>query len=89
MATALDKSLLDKLRDLPREKLAEVEEYVDFLRERQRIAAKGVDARLRKAARAGRITLPAPGAKRSSVIDSPPVEVPGTPASEIVIRDRR
>jgi hypothetical protein len=89
VATAIEQSLLDKLRDLPREKLAEVEDYVDFLRERQRIAAKDVDARLREAARAGRITLPAPGSKLSSVIDHPPIKIPGTPLSEIVIRDRR
>jgi hypothetical protein len=30
-----DRSLLDKLRALPRERLAEVEDFVDFLRQRE------------------------------------------------------
>jgi len=37
-------SLDDKLRDLPPEKLAEVEDFVDFLRQ------KGEDEKLRRAA---------------------------------------
>jgi hypothetical protein len=34
MTTAVEQSLIDKLRDLPPDKLNEVEDFVDFLRQR-------------------------------------------------------
>lgn len=81
---ALDaQSLLDKLLALPREKLAEIEDFIDFLREREHREP------LREAIRRGRIVPPAIGGRRSSVAESPPVAVPGTPASEVVLKDRR
>lgn len=33
--TVLDKQLLEKIRDLSPDKLAEVEDFIDFLRQRQ------------------------------------------------------
>ncbi len=82
--------LLDKIRALPEDKLAEVIDFVDFLRERQaRTTGSTREERLRIAAAAGMITLPEPGHQRSSVDDLPPVVVPGKPASEMVIEDRR
>lgn len=81
---ALDaQSLLDKLLELPPEKLAEIEDFIDFLREREHREP------LVEAIRRGRIVPPAMGGLRSSVAASPPVVVPGTPASEIALKDRR
>ena len=33
--TQLEQALIEKIRDLPPEKIAEVEEFVDFLRQRE------------------------------------------------------
>lgn len=88
-ATAQVDDLLDKLRRLSTEQLAEVATFVDFLTDRQRKVLGGVHERLREAARAGRIMPPSEASRLSSVIDHPPVVVPGKPASEIVIEDRR
>lgn len=82
-------ALIDKLRDLPNDKLAEVEDFIDFLRHKQQRSATTPQERLRIAADAGLITPPEPGHQRSSVIDAPPVSVPGRPMSEIVLEDRR
>lgn len=81
--------LLEKLRALPEDKLAEVIDFVDFLRERHARTGSSREERLRIAAAAGLITLPEPGHQRSSVRDLPPAVVPGKPASEMVIEDRR
>ena len=81
--------LLDKIRALPEDKLAEVVDFVDFLRERQARTGNTREERLRIAAAAGLVTLPEPGHQRSSVDELPPVVVPGKPASEMVIEDRR
>ena len=81
--------LLDKIRALPPDKLAEVVDFVDFLRERQARIGSSREERLRAAANAGILVPPKPGAQRSSVHDLPPAVVPGKPASEMVIEDRR
>lgn len=81
--------LLDKLRMLPAEKLAEVVDFVDFLRARHVQVGGTRGERLRNAATAGLLVLPAPGATRSSTVDVPPVALSGKPASEIVLEDRR
>lgn len=81
--------LLEKLRALPEDKLAEVVDFVDFLRHRQSRTGTTLEERLRIAADAGLLVLPAPGATRLSTDDAPPVAVSGKPASEIVIEDRR
>ncbi len=86
---ALAEMLIEKLRALPEDKLAEVIDFVDFLRERQARTGTTRDERLRSAAAAGLFTLPEPGHQRSSVDELPPVVVPGKPASEMVIEDRR
>jgi hypothetical protein len=82
-------ALAEKLRGLPEDKLAEVEDFIDFLRHRQQRTATTLEERLRIATDAGLIALPEPGHQRSSVIDTPPVSVPGRPLSEIVLEDRR
>jgi len=81
--------LLNKLRALPEDKLAEVIDFVDFLRERQVRIGSTREERLRIAAAAGQITLPSPVHQRSPIRDLPPAVVPGKPASEMVIEDRR
>ena len=81
--------LLEKIRDLPDDKIAEVADFVEFLRERQARIETTREQRLRVAAQAGILVPPKPGAQRSSVRDLPPAVVPGKPASEIVIEDRR
>lgn len=83
------RELLEKLRELSQEKIAEVRDFVDFLHERERRGPAGADERLGEAIRGGRVSPAKAGAKRSSVAESPPVTVPGRPASEIVIEDRR
>jgi len=82
-------NLLDKLRTLPDDKLAEVVDFVDCLRHRQQGSGTTRDERLRLAAEAGLLVLPAPGSTRSSIADAPPVAVPGKLASEVVLEDRR
>jgi hypothetical protein len=81
--------LLDKIRGLPDDKIAEVADFVEFLRSRQQRHAGSLEQRLRAAADAGLLTLPQPGHRRSSVTDTPPVSIPGRPLSEIVLEDRR
>jgi hypothetical protein len=81
--------LLDKIRALPDDKIAEVADFVEFLKLKQQRTAATIDERLRAAVEAGLITPPEPGRQRSSVTDTPPVSVPGRPLSEIVIEDRR
>lgn len=82
-------ALLEKLRELPPAKRAEVEDFVDFLRDKERRRASSREERLRAAAEAGHITPSEPGHERSSVKNVPPVSMPGKPASEMVIEDRR
>lgn len=90
MASAADaQSLFDKLRDLPSDKLAEVEDFVDFLRQKQQRAKAIPNDQLRAAVDAGHIIAPVRGRERSSVSQVPPAIIPGTPPSEIVLRDRR
>lgn len=81
--------LFDEIRALPDDKIAEVADFVEFLRSKQRRTASTTEERLRIAADAGLIILPEPGRKLSSVTDVPPVSVPGRPLSEIVLEDRR
>ena len=81
--------LLDKIRALPDDKIAEIVDFVEFLRHQQQRTAGTLEERLRAAADAGLIMPPEPGRQRSSIIDTPPVSVPGRPMSEIVIEDRR
>ncbi len=81
--------LLDEIRALPDDKIAEVADFVEFLRNKQRRTASTPEERLRIAADAGLIILPEPGHQRSSITDFPPVSVPGRPLSEIVLEDRR
>ena len=81
--------LLEKLRSLPDDKLAEVVDFVDFLRDKQARTGSTREDRLRIAADAGILVPPAHGHERSSARDLPPVVVPGKPASEIVLEDRR
>jgi hypothetical protein len=81
--------LLDEICALPDDKIAEVADFVAFLRSKQRRTASTPEDRLRIAADAGLIVLPKPGHQPSSVTDIPPVSVPGKPLSEIVIEDRR
>lgn len=82
-------TLLEKLHDLPADKLVEVEDFVDFLRQRQRRSASSQEERLRHAADAGLVVPPVIGHQRSSVSAVRPVAVPGRPASEMVLEDRR
>ncbi len=82
-------TIIDKLRDLPHDKLAEVEDFVDFLRDRQLRSPQSPQQLLRDAVARGYLTAPDPNCKRSSVSDVPPAIVPGTPPSEIVLQDRR
>jgi len=81
--------LLDKIRALPDDKIAQVADFVEFLKLKHQQAAATLDERLRVAVEAGLITPPEPGAQRSSVTDTPPISVPGRPLSEIVLEDRR
>lgn len=81
--------LLEKLRALPEDKLAEVIDFVEFLRDKQLRTGATLEERLRIAADARLLVLPEKGATRSSTTDKPPIVVPGTPASKIVVDDRR
>lgn len=81
--------LLEKIRSLPSDKIAEVEDFIDFLRSRPKQLSRNVEERLRLAVDAGRITPPEPGHQRSSVTDAPPLSIPGKTLSEIVIESRR
>jgi hypothetical protein len=91
MALPVRKSedLLEKIRELAPDKLAEVEDFIDFLREKQRRTASTPEERLRIAAEAGLITPPEPGHRLSSISEAPPIAVPGRPLSEIALEDRR
>jgi hypothetical protein len=82
-------ALLEKLRELPPGKLAEVEDVVDLLRDKERRRGSCREERLRAAAQAGHITPSKPGHERSSVKDVAPVSILGKPPSELVIEDRR
>ena len=81
--------LLDKIRALPDDKIAEVVDFVDFLRARHDRSTGTRDDRLQAAIDAGAIVAPKPGIQRSSATELPPVVVGGKPASEMVIEDRR
>jgi hypothetical protein len=67
---------MEKLQDLPAGKLAEVEDFVDFLRDKERRRASALEEPLRAAVDAGQITPAEPGHQRSSVKDVPPVVIP-------------
>jgi hypothetical protein len=82
-------TLLEKLQDLPADKLVEVEDFVDFLRQKQQRNVSLLEGRLRHAANTRHLTLPAAGHQRSSIRTVRPVAVPGKPASEMIIQDRR
>ena len=58
------KDLLDKIRALPDDKIAEVVDFVEFLRQQQQRTATTLDERLRAAVDAGLITPPVPGVQR-------------------------
>ena len=81
--------LLEKIRALPDDKIAEVVDFVDFLRARLGQTEGRRDDRLQAAIDAGVIVPPRSGVHRSSPTELPPVAVPGKPASEMVIEDRR
>jgi hypothetical protein len=81
--------LLEKIRALPDDKVAAVADFVEFLRDRQARIGTTREERLRIAADAGILVPPKPGAQRSSIRELPPAIVPGKPASEMVIEDRR
>jgi hypothetical protein len=81
--------LLEKIRSLPSDKIAEVEDFVDFLRNRREQVNRNVEERLRLAVDTGLITPPDPGHQRSSVTNAPPLSIPGKPLSEIVLENRR
>lgn len=81
--------LLDKIRALPDDKIAEVVDFVDFLRARLGHGEGKRDDRLQAAIAAGFIVPPKSGARRSSSSELPPVAVAGKAASEMVIEDRR
>lgn len=80
---------MQTFRELPAGRLAEVEDFVDFLRDKERRRASSPKERLRVAAHAGHVAPSEAGHERSSVEDVPPVSVPGRPASELVNEDRR
>jgi hypothetical protein len=82
-------TLLEKIHDLPADKLVEVENFVDFLRQKPQRNVSSPEERLRHAADTGRLTPPAAGHQRSSISTVRPVAVPGRPASELVVEDRR
>lgn len=82
-------ALLDEIRALPDDKIAEVADFVGFLRSRQQRAANSTEERLRIAADAGLILLPERGRELASVTDAPPIAVPGRPLSECVLEERR
>ena len=81
--------LLEKIRALPDDKIAEVVDFVDFLRARLGQTEGRRDDRLQAAIDAGVIVPPRSGVHRSSPTELPPIAVPGKPASEMVIEDRR
>jgi hypothetical protein len=82
-------TLLEKIHDLPADKLVEIEDFVDILRQRQQRNLASPEERLRHAADTGRLTPPTAGHQRSSITTVRPVAVPGRPASEMVLEDRR
>jgi hypothetical protein len=82
-------TLLEKLQDLPADKLVEVEDFVDFLRQKQQRNVSSLEGRLRHTAHTGHLTPPTAGHQRSSVSTVKPIAVPGKPASEMIIEDRR
>jgi hypothetical protein len=82
-------TLLEKLHDLPADKLVEVESFVDFLRQAQQRSVSSLEERLRHAADTGRLMPPTAGHQRLFVSMVRPVAVPGRPASELVLEDRR
>jgi hypothetical protein len=82
-------TLLEKLHDLPGDKLVEVEKFVDFLCQTPHLNVSSLEERLRHAADTGRLTPPTAGHQRSSVSRVRPVAVPGRPASELVVDERR
>jgi hypothetical protein len=81
--------LLEKIRALPEDKIAEVEDFIDFLRSRPKHVSTTEQERLRLAVDAGLVTPPEAGHQRSSVTDTPPARIPGKPLSEIVLEERR
>jgi hypothetical protein len=81
--------LLDKIRALPEDKIAEVVDFVDFLHARRSNAAAAIDELEARAAASGLLRLPDPHARKLSTTEAPPVRVGGKPASEIVLEDRR
>jgi hypothetical protein len=90
MASQSDtQDLLEKIRSLPDDKIAEVVDFVDFLRARIGSAEGNRRARLQAAYDAGALIPPKPGAIRTSTTELPPAVIPGQPASEMVIEDRR
>jgi hypothetical protein len=52
------KTLLEKIHDLPADELVKVEDFVDFLRQRQQRNLASPEERLRHAAETGRLTPP-------------------------------
>jgi len=81
--------LLDKIRALPDDKIAEVADFVDHLRARRADAPLAAEELEARAAATGLLRLPEPHAHKLSTAEAPPVHVGGKPASEMVVEDRR
>jgi hypothetical protein len=88
-SSSYNEELLEKIRSLPSDKIAEVEDFVDFLRSRPKQFSRNLEDRLRFAVYAGLITPPEPGQQRSSITDAPPLSIPGKSLSEIALESRR
>ena len=91
MLTLALESLPAALRDgLIRARTGEIVAIVDHGRTVARLVAEpDLPAGLTQAAAEGGITLPAPGVRRSSPQDCPPIPGGGEPASHMIIEDRR
>jgi hypothetical protein len=82
--------LLDRIRTLPDDKIAEVADFVEFLHaRRQQQAAPALDELEARAVTAGLLRMPDSQARMRSTADAPPIQVGGRPASEIALEDRR
>ena len=89
LSPSYTQELLDRIRALPDDKIVEVADFVEFLCMKHERTAGTLDERLRAAVDAGVVVPPDPGAKRFSTKEVPPAAIPGKPASEMVIEDRR
>jgi hypothetical protein len=90
MALPNEAELLDKIRALPADKIAEVADFIEFLHARRlQQAAPALDDLEAEAATAGLLRMPDAQALKRSTTEAPPIQVGGRPASEIALEDRR